>query len=359
MKISLPLLKKIIQWLPYPQFRIFAYYYDLDPFLYRGSLFEPLLQSTSNVNLKSKALDEAFDKIDHLVSFELTDDIQRIVSPFFKKVNPEYLAILNKPKSNRGRKPKKDNKKKKRKKQGTGDQFSSQMTFDIKSKIPGKLYKIKLFRKGSIQIPGSRELENADIIEPLRILSSYLSNYLGKELDLTKYDSKSIGMINFGAPLTDNKYYIIDEYKLGELIYNAEEDRKIMGIREVTYINDEGHGTKLKLLRPTLKRLDRDTTVKISPTKAEFDGGCSLEDTLRTYWWLNDFIIRHFDEVVIYINPNKFLHNLSKKPTITKNANAGNDINWDDSDSSDTDDEAYDEVYKEKETTADWLNTVT
>jgi hypothetical protein len=162
-------------------------------------------------------------------------------------------------------------------------------------------------------------------------------------------------MINFGAPLTDKNYYILDEYKLGELIYNAAEDRKIMDIREVTYINDEGHGTKLKLLRPTIKRADRDTTVKISSTKAEFDGGGSLEDTVRTYWWLNDFIIKHFDEVVIYKNPNKFLHNLNKKPTII-NTDEGNNINWDDSDSSDTDDEAYDEVYKEKETTADWLN---
>lgn len=393
MKISLWLLKRLIHWLPYQYFRIFAYYYQIDPATYKGSLFEPLLMSTANINLKIRSISDVIADVDHITNFEPTEIIPRIASNFCSVVLPKYDAeYINKPKSNRGRKPKTDKKKKKRKKQGTGNEFNSQMTFDVKSnELDNKYYKVKIFRKGSIQIPGCLALEDSHINPILETLSKYIMSYMPNQIiDLTKYESKSIGMVNYGSDLScrpdinlsiqcacgsKKSYkecaclvefdYIIDEYALGELIDEDEEEKKKMGINDVIFITLKGNYTKLKLSRPTDSNSDRDTTVKITSTKIAFDGGISFEDTKKTYWWLNDYIIKHFDKVVIYRNSNRCMH----KKRIEKNQiidicdskllelrKEKEKYNWDDSESSDTEDELYQESFEEKETTEDWLN---
>jgi hypothetical protein len=376
MKISLWLLKRLIHWLPYQHFRVIAYYYNIDPTTYKGSIFEPLLMSTANINLKIPGISDILAKVDHIDNFEPTEIIPRIASNFCSAILPMYDAeFINKEKSNRGRKPKADKKKKKRKKQGNGSEFNSQMTFDVKSpEIDKKYFKVKIFRKGSIQIPGCLALENTHINPILDILSKYLMSYMpGQHIDLTQYDSRSIGMVNHGADLSckpniqlydpcgcgskktykdcsclSNYDYLIDEYRLGELINADIEAKEKMGIRDVIFITLKGNYTKLKLSRPTASNDKRDTTVKITSTKVAFDGGVSFEDTKATYWWLNDYIIKHFDEVMIYRNSTRYLHKKRLSPGIIQD--------WGDSDSSDTEDESYVDVEDQKETTADWLN---
>jgi ribosomal protein L44E len=383
MKISIWLLKRLMQWLSYPHFRILAYYYQIDPTTYRGSLFEPLLMSTANINLKIPGISEVLAKIDHIDNFEPTDIIPRIASNFCSAICPKYdVEFINKEKSNRGRKPKADKKKKKRKKQGTGSEFNSQMTFDVKSpEIEKKYFKVKIFRKGSIQIPGCLALEDSHIHPILSILSKYLMSYMPDQpIDLTQYDSRSIGMVNHGADLScrpeirirnpcecgskksykecscpANYDYLIDEYKLGELINGDIEEKKRMGIRDVIFVTLKGNYTKLKLSRPTATNEGRDTTVKITSTKVAFDGGVSFEDTKATYWWLNDYIIKHFDEVMIYRNSTRYLHKKRKIREIV-NMNQYPTGDWGGSDSSDTEDEIYQEAEAEVETTEDWLN---
>jgi hypothetical protein len=393
MKISKWLLERLMHWLPYHHFRIIAYYYEIDIAIYKGSIFEPLLMSTANINLKFPEISDVIAKIDHVDNFEASEIIPRIASNFCSAILPKYDAeYINKEKSNRGRKPKTDKKKKKRKKQGTGSEFNSQMTFDVKSPdIENKYFKVKIFRKGSIQIPGCLELGDSHIHPILTILSKYLMEYMpDQEIDLTKYSSKSIGMVNHGADLSCNPKiilrdrcgcghkksfkecpcliefdYIIDEYKLGKLINDDIEEKKKMGIRDVIFITLKGNYTKLKLSRPTASNPNRDATVKITSTKVAFDGGISFEDTKATYWWLNDYILKHFDEVIIYRNSNRFLHKKRiERPRIKcevlddkLNQQEERDANyWNQSDSSDTEDESYDAVHLTEETTADWLN---
>lgn len=351
MDIPLWFLKRLIHWLPYKYFRIFSYHYDIDPKTYRGSLFEPLLISTATINLNVPDLTN-LEKIDHIKNFEPTEEIPRISSNFCNTILPAYYALKNKPKSNRGRKAKTNKNKKKRRKQGNGSEFNSQMTFDVKSPVlNGKYYIIKIFRKGSIQIPGSIALRFDDIDEPLRILSKYISKYIDQPIDLSNYTNKRVAMVNFGAPLSDDDY-IINEDKLGELLNLDGEARELMVIRDVKYINHKGNGTKLKLSRPTKTNPKRDTTVKVSAAKAEFDGGISFEDTKRTYWWLNDYIIKHFDEVMIYKKSNKYLHKMQEN----NNASIENWQDYDDSESSDTEDESYVQQKQALESTEDWLN---
>lgn len=391
MKISIWLLKRIMNWLPYNHFRIIAYYYRIDPTTYKGSLFEPLLMSTANINLKIPQISEIIDKVDHIVNFEPTEIVPRIASNFCSAILPKYDAeVINKEKSNRGRKPKTDKQKKKRKKQGNGKEFNSQMTFDVKSPdIEKKHYKIKMFRKGSIQIPGCLALESTHIDPILTILSNYIMSYIPDQLiDLTQYEPKSIGMVNHGSDLSCNPNihafdmcscgikktykeckcmshydYIIDEYRLGELINEDVEEKEKMGINDVIFISLKGNYTKLKIRRPTLKNAERDTTVKITSTKLAFDGGISFEDTKKTYWWINDYIIKHFDEVMIYRKSNRYINKKKwesqlecKITNFDKSKQAELEEDWSNSDSSDTEDETYGEQVTEPYTTEDWLN---
>ena len=101
----------------------------------------------SNINFKEKELI-------HLLSLDEKSDIIKIGCNFNEYISDKYLE-LTKPvkKSNRGRK-KKIKPVSSRKVQGNGKYFNSQITFTIlDNQIEKKMYDIKLFTNGTIQIP--------------------------------------------------------------------------------------------------------------------------------------------------------------------------------------------------------------
>ncbi len=83
---------------------------------------------------------------------------------------PGYTEPKKINKSNRGRK-KQEKKKKGHKKQGTGEEFNSQISFHVRYRVPGdpdfdpmrKPYKFKVFRTGRLQLPGAKQTTMTDV----------------------------------------------------------------------------------------------------------------------------------------------------------------------------------------------------
>jgi hypothetical protein len=128
---------------------------------------------------------------------------------------------VNEPKK-RGRKKKNKNKFLviPRKKQGNGTNFNSQITITIKSfKNPDKNYNIKLFRTGSIGIPGITDLE--DVKFCLDYLVEKLKKNFDSNIELLSFKSN---MINFKTFFIKDDNKIIKLKKLVQLLNENNSD---------------------------------------------------------------------------------------------------------------------------------------
>jgi hypothetical protein len=166
-----------------------------------------------------------FDEEDLIPFIECNDKIVGIDCNFGHKVKPGYTSTTNPRRSNRGRK-KKEKVKKNRKYQGDGSSFNSQITFIVLGthirKVPfvedkrsqkaiklvggkeqiTKEYKIKVFRNGSITIPGILTEDMSDVKAPLEEVCKCLSSVLCTETQLVAMYSV---MRNYKCILLDGK----------------------------------------------------------------------------------------------------------------------------------------------------------
>lgn len=128
-------------------------------------------------------------KVHELINMLVPDaDIVKFTSNFGVSVYKNYVSTKPVKLSNRGRKPKvkvETN----RKKQGTGKEFSSQITYHMRSRdyvIPedtiiradAQIYKCKLFCNGYVQIPGGSFSNIKDIIDCLNLIKSQINGVL-------------------------------------------------------------------------------------------------------------------------------------------------------------------------------------
>lgn len=183
--------------------------------------------SVKNISFNEKELND--NVIDKLKSIVFNDNkILKISSNFIDpdiisneleidmKKKEEEIELNNNIKK-RGRK-KKDITQfytQQRKKQGTGKHFNSQITFMIKSFIiPNKIYNIKLFRTGSIGVPGINSLD--DIKDILNYLVDKLKFVFDNDqLILSDINPK---MINYKTFFTINNDYILNYNRLKNIL---------------------------------------------------------------------------------------------------------------------------------------------
>lgn len=107
---------------------------------------------SNNINLDDVQLNELITP--NAKDFKLSPNILKIGCNYAEYISERYIDMTTVvKKSNRGRK-KKEKKKSNRKVQGNGKYFNSQITFTIlDNQIEKKMYDIKLFTNGTIQIP--------------------------------------------------------------------------------------------------------------------------------------------------------------------------------------------------------------
>ena len=125
--------------------------------------FKPIQLSLSTI---SCAVNVQLNDKDATIPFKYTDRVIEIKSNFYKSTNPEYTHLLKRKSKTRALKvPEGALPRRERKKQGDGSCMQSCVSFVVRSHlIEGKVYDIKHFNTGKIQIPG-RVTESMDDVQ--------------------------------------------------------------------------------------------------------------------------------------------------------------------------------------------------
>jgi hypothetical protein len=269
----------------------------------------------SNIAFKEKELIEylSLDKNTHL-------DIIKIGCNYKEYITDKYLE-LTKPikKSNRGRK-KKIKPVSNRKIQGNGKYFNSQITFTILDSIDKtKMYHLKLFTNGTIQIPYVCN-ENIEIIRPIIELvinsinninyiklntnenieiiyiKSIMRNYKFNIIDTNSY----IDLNKFQNILLNYKQYQLD--KKNNFQDNNNYDYNLLNSLELSMIkcNFERYtGIILKFKTPIVDNNNKLTTVKIfSSGKINIDGSNNKVESNNIFNIISSLIYHNQNEII-------------------------------------------------------------
>ena len=184
----------------------------------------------------------------------------------------------------------------KRKKQGNGDCFNSQITFNILSNATE--YKIKMFRNGTITIPGVKKPDLSDIIPALKLQIEYLKQ---------RFHNVSIEFLkplmrNYKIDLIDSNYaldidelkHVINSHKYhGRILlakhlpkdvldildcHNCLSNFNIMNIAEVSLQTDKSFILNIKFNRHMVQMI-HDDNVEVEPEESDSESQHSDSDS--------------------------------------------------------------------------------
>jgi len=295
-------------------------------------ILTPLNPSTATIQGKFTNVELSSDLVQ--VFDPLTGNIIKAASNDGSILNINYIPPpLEEKKSKRGRK-KKEKPKTKRCKNG---KFGSMIQFEVRSSYKkNKIYKIKAFNKETFQVPGVLEPGFNDVMPALIELSNFLEKRLGSDR-VTVTDIRPL-MRNYTCRIANpnyrinlaafakfitryqssetSKFEILDKLRSSKVfLYNnlIQEIEKYMpinrmGIISIQYDLEKYAGIKIKFRRPlhkirTPKDELKDITIKIYQSgKINIDGGKEIAEIEELYIWLNEVLVKNFDELIIDIS---------------------------------------------------------
>lgn len=200
-------------------------------------------------------------------------------------------------KSNRGRK-KKIKESKNRKIQGDGTCFNSQITlYIVLDENYNKTYKVKVFRNGTIKIPG---VLNSDLSDARRVIQIVVQ--VLKECLLT-----NVELISLHATMRNYKFNVADESQLVNIevlkqkFIDAEinKDPLINGIFQIKYNPERYPGLSVKFTTPNATNKKKETTIKMFQSgKINIDGANEQDQALYYYNMLNEFYLQYEKEII-------------------------------------------------------------
>jgi hypothetical protein len=264
-------------------------------------IFGPLYPSTltaqgflSNVHFEEKDLIHAVEPLGR---------IKKITCNYGEVYNTDFKAVVVKKKqTNRGRKPK-TKKRNVRKKQGNGRYFNSQITFWVQSlKIFTKYYKIKLFRNGTIEVPGGLEPSMNDVNSSVEVIRETMENCLVEDVKVVELYSI---MRNYKFKTVDDDIRI-NIPVLYDIFIVAYQNKcpSVNNVKEIKYNIERYPGLIVKLSTPIPRKPKKQTTIKMFQSgKVNIDGAISEECARYYYNWINDFYVTHMNSVIY--TPNK------------------------------------------------------
>jgi hypothetical protein len=220
----------------------------------------------TTMTLQGTYTNVSFNERHRVGGYAVTPDILAHKSNYEKAFWPNWQNIPPPKTSNRGRK-KKPKKTKARKRQGTGDEMDSQITYIMRSQsvnysvtdiIPHdvKKYKFKVFRTGGVQIPGAVASDLDDVISCAKILGESLN--LGFHIDeddvskMTQLAHLNPTMINFKFQMIMPENYIIMVDRLKKALVSAENPPC-----KFTTRMSENRLVKVSFSAPTVARPDK------------------------------------------------------------------------------------------------------
>lgn len=164
----------------------------------------------STMTLDGKITNIKFDKQTAIHGLNTYENIIKIGCNYGTHISDIYNEKYHKekPKTNRGRKPKKVETY--RKKQGNGSHFNSQITFTIMNPENDIIYQVKLFTNGRLQIPGIGNILRADQYSEIMdtVIHSLLS-YININKTL-KFHKEQDVTLEYLSPILQNYKFKID-----------------------------------------------------------------------------------------------------------------------------------------------------
>jgi len=236
-------------------------------------------------------------------------EIVIIGSNFHKQVDPSYVIPVPKVKSNRGRKKKEMKKIPKKKLTGTGEYFPSQTTFEV-LRSDGKTFKLKLFRNGSIQIPGCISEDFSEALRAARIVGDECMRALALDpedvelvvnannnvWDLIIFNTKTFVVGPAGLFICLTKMY-----QTVKRIFNSDEklleDDKISYCKTSCKYNEENGQDFLFKLKHDETSSEFTVTIYVSG-KINVSANVFKRDFV--YLWLTALFNKYGDEFVLY-----------------------------------------------------------
>lgn len=164
----------------------------------------------STMTLDGKISNIKFDKKTAIHDLYTYENIIKIGCNYGVHMSDLYMKEYHKekPKTNRGRKPKKIETY--RKKQGNGSHFNSQITFTIIHPTTKVLYQVKLFTNGRLQIPGIGNIDHANQhTEMIDTIIRSLLEYININGTLKWSQTRSVGL-EYLSPILQNYKFRID-----------------------------------------------------------------------------------------------------------------------------------------------------
>lgn len=236
--------------------------------------------------------------------------ILELRSNFGSKVYERYI-----PPPRKIKKPKKG---KERKKQGTGTEFHSQLTFVMNTnpeqygdqdQVPTdqSVFKIKVFRNGKTQFPGKCPCHVDSIIRSMKHIEQVLNQtFHSQTVDISKRIhaiSINICMKNYKFRIKKASKQVINLNALQEAFKNPfllNQAEALQGIFEVS-LNTTNSNLSIIFKTPTY--MDKDKTLRLTIEKSgkvNIKGGLYIEHSAQIFGLL-EYVIRHTPNSIISI----------------------------------------------------------
>lgn len=243
-----------------------------------------------------------FEEKDLIHAIEPLGRIKKITCNYGETYNTNFKdSAVKKKQTNRGRKPK-VKKHNVRKNQGNGKYFNSQITFWVQSlKILTKYYKIKLFRNGTIEIPGGLEPSMDDVNSAVNVVRDAMENCLIEDVKIVELYS-IMRNYKFETVAKDIRINISELYQIF-IAAHRNKCPSVSNITEIKYNIERYPGLIIKFATPIPRNPRKQTTIKMFQSgKVNIDGAISEECAWYYYNWINDFYVAHEDAVVYIPN---------------------------------------------------------
>ena len=302
----------------------------------KNDIFTPIKSSTLSVEGLLSSITFKEEELIKTIKVPTSIYISKIYCNYGEILNPNAIYVYDVVKLMPKSKKEKDKQKKNRKKQGSGKYFASQITFDI---FTDKLYKIKLFRNGGLQIPGAVNPDLSDVIRPINILIEYLveqeyftdknvkiiylisfmRNYIFKLLNNNYYirldklehilrnEKKNLKINHIYDLLEKNKTIMYDKYKISEntldIIKNyIGQHHNDIHLAEIQNNSERYFGIIMKFNRPVPWKDNKKTSIKVLKSgKIGMDGSNSIIESIELYLWLIIIFKKYKDEIIFDI----------------------------------------------------------
>lgn len=149
-------------------------------------------------------------------------------SNYGRKVYEHYMYPAPPPKTNRGRKPKKNNTKQ-RKKQGDGNDMASQASIFVRSRVSepafgyivepdALMYKMKVFCTGDVQVPNAAQVDMADMLACTQVLVDALNRMLHGGENVSKLLYMHPTLKNYKLSINVPRGHVVDLSHLEALL---------------------------------------------------------------------------------------------------------------------------------------------